>query len=570
MNLAAIYHEATQRWCHAIGPDRFVIRIQTAKDDVNAVTLHTRDKYIPLKFFDSRRTYPMEKVACDGLRDYYEVKIQFHMPCLRYCFRIEGVDGTEAILALDGFVPRIPEDKERLFDCCQNLREEELFDPPQWAKNKILYQIFPSRFATDRAVSDRVWYQAPIGAGADLGGNLRGIIDRLPYIRDLGADIVYMTPVFASKSSHKYDTMDYYSIDPAFGTTQDLKELVDRAHAMGMRVILDAVFNHTSPEFFAFADLKKHRENSRYRNWYYVEDFPIRVFPKPNYKCFGYFGGMPKLNLLDPECGQYFTDVALYWLEKAGIDGWRLDVGDEVSHQFWRSFRRQIKARFPEALIVGEIWHQAPDFLEGDQWDSVMNYPFHRAVEDFAATGDISASAFLDRLGQIRGNTHTNVQPLLWNLIGSHDTPRILHRCGENKARQKLCAALLLLSPGMAMLYYGDEVAMTGGADPDCRRGMLWEEDRQDKDMLAWYKQLIRLRKSVPAITEGASLAETTRDEEGLIVIRRTHPQGNVTLVFHSSEKPLALPEFEGRQDLITDTPFSGTMDGVGVLVFGQ
>ncbi|MBR2047088.1 MAG: alpha-glycosidase [Oscillospiraceae bacterium] len=570
MNLAAICHEATQRWCHAVGQDRFVIRIQTAKDDVKSVTLHTRDKYIPLKFFDSRKTYLMEKVASDGLRDYYEVSIFFRMPCLRYCFRIEGLDGTEVILALDGFVSRIPEDKERLFDCCQNLREEALFQVPQWAKHQILYQIFPSRFATDRAVSDKVWYQAPIGAGTDLGGNLRGIIEKLDYIHDLGADVVYMTPVFASRSSHKYDTLDYYTIDPSFGTTEDLIELVDKAHSMGMRVILDAVFNHTAPEFFAFDDLKKSRENSPYRNWYYVEEFPIRVFPKPNYKCFGYFGGMPKLNLLDQECGRYFTDVALYWLEKTGIDGWRLDVGDEVSHAFWRGFRREIKARFPEALIVGEIWHQAPDFLEGDQWDTVMNYPFHRAVEDFAATDSIPPSAYLGRLGQIRGNTHTNVQPLLWNLIGSHDTPRILHRCGGSKARQRLCAALLLLSPGMAMLYYGDEVALTGGADPDCRRGMLWDDNRQDKRMLAWYKRLIQLRKTIPAITEGKPVREEARDDDGLILIRRIHPQGNVTILFHSKETSISLPEFAGKTDLISETVFSGLMEGIGVLVFGD
>ena len=568
MNLAAIHHEATQRWCYALGKDRFLIRIQTAKDDVRSVYLHTRDKYIPLKFFDSRQIIEMRKVASDGLRDYYEAELTFHMVCLRYCFRMVGTDGTEAILVNDGFVRQIPEDKERLFDCCQNLREEELFSVPEWAKNRVIYQIFPSRFASHTPVKDAVWYQAPIGGGVKLGGSLRGIIERLDHIRDLGADIVYMTPIFASHSSHKYDTDDYYTIDPDFGTEADLIELVEKAHGMGMRVILDAVFNHTSTNFFAFADLKKNREQSAYLNWYYPESFPLHTFPKPNYKCFGYFGYMPKVNLRNPETARYFTDVALYWLEKAGIDGWRLDVGDEISHDFWRTFRREIKASFPDALIVGEIWHHAPDFLEGDQWDSVMNYPFFRAVEDFAASQSIAPSEFLGKLGYLRGTTHTHAYPLLWNLIGSHDTARLLHRCGEQKDRQKLCAAIQLLWPGMPMIYYGDEVGMTGGADPDCRRGMLWDPERQDGDMFAYYRKLLQLRKAHPVFTEGEIISEVSRDEDGLVILRRGLGNGAATLVFHNQEGEAAIPELAGRTDELTGTVFTGTMAGVGAMVF--
>lgn len=568
MNFAAIHHEPTQRWCHAIAPGRFVFRIQTAKNDLRSVLLHTRDKYIPLKWKDTRQVHEMRKVACDGFRDYYEAELSFQVVCLRYCFELEDQEGNRFILASDGFTDTIPEDKERHFDCPQNLREEELYRVPRWAENKVIYQIFPSRFATSKDVKDRIWYQAPIGPMANLGGNLRGIIDHLDHIRELGADIIYMTPIFASRSSHKYDTNDYYTIDPSFGTEADLIELVQKAHGMGMRVILDAVFNHTSPEFFAFADLKKNREKSVYRDWYYPQSFPLLALPLPNYKCFGYFGNMPKVNLRNPESAKYFTDVALYWLEKAGIDGWRLDVGDEVSHSFWQQFRRDVKARFPEALIVGEIWHHAPDFLQGDQWDSIMNYPFHRAVEDFAATGSIPASAFLGRLGQIRGNNHSTCLNVLWNLIGSHDTSRILHRCGEDKRRQKLAAALQLLQRGMPMIYYGDEVAMTGGADPDCRRGMLWDESRQDRDMLRWYQSLIRIRRTFPAVTTGGTLCQEADDERGLIRIVRSHGESVLTLLFVNNEHPVSLPEYAGRTDLITGTVFDGTTDGITAMVF--
>ena len=202
---------------------------------------------------------------------------------------------------------------ERLFDCPQTLREEECFRVPQWAANKVVYQIFPSRFATHKPVKDSVWYQAPIGPRANLEGSLRGIIQRLDYIQNLGVDILYLTPIFYSYSTHKYDTIDYYTIDPSFGTEDDLKELVAKAHEMGLRVILDGVFNHTAPEFFAFADVVKHGAASAYKDWYYVDKFPVcRIPGLHNYKCFGYFWGMPKVNLQCTAAAEYFTGVTLH------------------------------------------------------------------------------------------------------------------------------------------------------------------------------------------------------------------------------------------------------------------
>lgn len=568
MNYAAIWHEATQRFCFCLEPGRFVFRIQVGKGDLRRVTLHSRDKYLPLTIRDTRKATPMKWVACDGLRDYYEAELEFRVVCLRYCFELEDRQGNRVFFTNSGFTDTIPEDIERLFDCPQTLREEERFQAPKWAENKVVYQIFPSRFATHRPVADKVWYQAPIKASTDLGGSIPGILERLPYIRDLGVDILYLTPIFQSHSSHKYDTIDYYTIDPSFGTREDLCRLVEKAHELGLRVILDGVFNHTSPDFFAFADLKRNGENSPYRDWYYVDSFPVRQLPgRQNYKCFGYFWGMPKVNLRCPEAAAYFTDVALYWLREAGIDGWRLDVADEISHGFWQRFRTAVKQEFPEALIVGEVWHHAPDFLRGDQWDSVMNYPFCRSVLDFAAGGSLSASAFLGNLGFQRGNTHSAAYPLLWNLIGSHDTPRILHLCGENKDRQKLAATLQLLQPGMPMIYYGDEVAMTGAKDPDCRRGMLWDEKRQDADMLRWYRRLLTLRREQPAITRGEVVREEAWDAEGLIRITRRLGEQEVTLLFHGKEGTLHLPELAGKQNALTGAPFDGTLAGITAAV---
>ena len=569
MNKAAIWHEATQRYCFCLEPGRFLIRLQTGADRLRAVYLHSRDKYLPLTVLDTRKKTPMTKAASDGLRDYYEAELSFQVVCLRYYFEIVDEEGVSWFYSNDRFTRTPPTDIERFFDCPQTLREEERFVTPAWARNKVIYQIFPSRFATTESVPDSVWYQEPISALADLRGNLPGILQRLPHIRELGADVVYLTPIFYSHSSHKYDTIDYYRIDPTFGTEQDLIELVEKAHRLGLRVILDGVFNHTGTEFFAFRDLKEKETDSDYVNWYYPESFPLQGFPgKPTYMTYGYYHGMPKVNLLCPQAAAYFTEVALHWLRVTGADGWRLDVADEISHIFWKDFRKAVKSEFPDALIVGEIWHHAPDFLQGDEWDSVMNYPFYRAVLDFAVEGVSTATEFLGALGFQRGNTHTAAYPLLWNLMGSHDTPRLLHLCGGDRTRHHLAAAIQLLSPGMPMIYYGDEVGMTGAKDPDCRRGMLWDRTRWDTATWEFYQQLLRIRKEFPALTEGRPVRQDAWDELSLVRITRELGGNAMTVLFHAAEGAVELPEFAGRTDLLTGESFTGTLSGLRALVF--
>ena len=561
MNHAAIAHTPDSRFCYALAPDRFLFRIQTGRDDLISVRLHSQDKYLPLRILDTRHVTEMKRVAQDACHDYYEAELTFSVVCLRYYFELTDKLGNTVYYANCLFMKDPPGDIERMYDCPQTMREEQMFHIPDWAANKVIYQIFPARFASSENISEKVWYKVPADATMDLKGNIRGIISKLPYIRELGVDVVYLTPIFHSKSRHKYDTVDYYTIDPSFGTEADLIEMVDKSHDLGMKVVLDGVFNHTAPEFFAFADVKEKVEESQYRHWYYLNGKPNwnGRFTKPNYKCFSYFGGMPKVNLQNPETADYFINVALHWLRKAHIDGWRLDVADEIAPDFWRRFRTAVKREFPGALIVGEIWHYAADFLQGDQWDSVMNYPFNNAVVDFVANGELTASQFLDQLGFLRGNYHKAVHPVLWNLIGSHDTPRILHRCAEDKRKQRLAAALQLLLPGMPMIYYGDEAGMTGGKDPDCRRGMVWEPRYRDDTMTEWYKTLIRVRKTNPVLLEG-DLTQRADDENGVVIMERRDGDARLTLLFHGKDGNASLPLYRGRTDLLTGKPFCGVL----------
>ncbi len=509
----------------------------------------------------------MTLAATDHVCDYFEAVIQFHMVCLRYYFEIEGTDGGRVFYGNYEFRKEQPSDIEQMFDCPQNLREEEMLVVPEWAKNKVVYQIFPARFATDQPVAKDLWYQTPLRR-EDLKGNLRGIIDRLDHLQELGVDVLYMTPVFQSDSVHKYNTDDYYKIDPSFGTKEDLRELVEKAHGRGMRVILDAVFNHSSKQFFAFADIAEKEERSAYLDWYFVEGFPLRakMGEIPNFKTFSYFGGMPKLNLKNPQVEEYFIQVGKYWIRECGIDGWRLDVADEIGHRFWKRFRDAVKEEKPDALIVGEEWHYGGDFLEGDEWDSVMNYHFYNAVMDLIAREEISASQFMDSLGFLRGNLHPSTCQVLWNLIDSHDTERFFYSTGRNRAKHRLAAAVQLLLPGMPMIYYGDEYAMDGDRE-DCRRGMVWDEEHQDREMFAWYKKLIAIRHAYPCLTEGKVTACHTDDAAGTIALTSVLEQDEVTVLFHCKEGAADLPEYAGRQDLLTEAAFDGKLGPWGTAV---
>lgn len=568
MEYSAILHDMDKRFCYAIDKGLFVIRIQVKKDDIKEIILHYMDKYISIEMKDTRKTVPMKKIASSQFHDYYEAQIRMDMICLRYFFEFTDMHGEKAYYGNYEFSKECITNIDRMFDCPQNLREEEMFEVPEWAANKVVYQIFPSRYAASQPVDKELWYKAPITFTDNLHGDIRGIIDHLDYIRDLGIDVIYMTPIFKSDSSHKYDTIDYYQIDPSFGTAEDLRELVQKAHQYGMKVVLDAVFNHTGRDFFAFKDILENKEKSKYLDWYFIDKFPLDTEPgqAPNFKCFGYYGGMPKLNLKNPEVEKYVTDVACYWLKECDIDGWRMDVGDEISHYFWKHFRRAVKAVKKDALIIGEIWHYAGDFLEGDEWDTVMNYPFYLNLIDLLADEKIGVSRFIQNFGYMKGRLNKKCYPLMWNLIDSHDTARFLHLC-NNKQKQHLAAAFQLLMPGMPMIYYGDELAMPGANDPDCRRGMYWDEEYRDNEMLEWYKRLIQVRRTHACIVEGELAEIITRDEDGTIVLIRKNTEETVALIFNCSNDTKEFNEYAGQYNLLGESVFDGKVEGYDAAV---
>jgi glycosidase len=386
---------------------------------------------------------------------------------------------------------------------------------PGWVKDAVFYQIFPERFCNGDTTNDphgtEPWGGKP-SAKNFFGGDLRGILSRLEYIDSLGVNALYLNPVFASGSNHKYNTSDYLRIDPAFGDESVFGELVDSCHARGIRIILDGVFNHTGVDFFAFADLKRKGAKSAYAGWYNVHSYPVGPAGKPNYDCWWGFGSLPKLMTGYPAVREYLFDVTRHWLA-AGIDGWRLDVPNEIPHEFWIEWRRLVKSINPDAYILGEIWDDGTPWLQGDQFDAVMNYPFRASCIDFFAAEKISVSKFDSVLARERHAYPQGVSFSLYNLLGSHDTERFLTLCRGDVSIWKLAVLFQMTYPGVPSLYYGDEVGMTGGKDPGCRETMVWDHARQNGEMLRFTREVIALRMK-HSVLRGGSFAPLLLDDE--------------------------------------------------------
>jgi cyclomaltodextrinase / maltogenic alpha-amylase / neopullulanase len=415
-------------------------------------------------------------------------------------------------------------------------------DTPDWVRHAVFYQVFPDRFARSGRVPQpsglEPWSSPPTLHGYK-GGDLLGLVDRLDHLTDLGVTAIYLNPIFASASNHRYHTHDYYKVDPMLGGDAALRALLDAAHARGMRVILDGVFNHASRGFLPFHDLMENGPASPYRDWFFVHGFPLGAYGEGDgtvrYDCWWSIPALPKLNTATPAVREYLMGVAEHWL-RFGIDGWRLDVPSEIDDDaFWREFRRRCRAVNPEAYIVGEIWDDAGRWLQGDQFDAVMNYPLTRAILGFAARDvdaeevarsgykrlpRLKAEAFAAALEAEVARYPRAIVDVQLNLLGSHDTPRLARVVRGDADAVSLALLLLFTLPGAPCVYYGDEVGLDGGHDPACRESMPWDRpDAWDRTRLAWVRSLAGLRHAHPALRGGD--VEIAYAHRGVVAIRR-------------------------------------------------
>ncbi|GHU01687.1 alpha-glycosidase [Betaproteobacteria bacterium] len=389
-------------------------------------------------------------------------------------------------------------------------------DSPGWVRNTIWYQIFPDRFCkgNSEGISQAGttkpreklddWETGVPTYRNFFGGNLAGVRQQLSYLSDLGITGIYFTPLFTSPSNHKYNTEDYFTIDTLFGTLDELKALVKEAHSRGIRVMLDAVFNHIGESHPFWQDVLKNQENSPYKDYFHIRRFPIKKGRQErdalDFETFAYAPSMPKWNTENPEARKYLLDAAAYWIRECDIDGWRLDVANEVSLDFWHEFSRLVRSLKKEFYIVGEVWHDASNWINPGYFDASMNYPLEYAISHYFLTGSSNAVLFNEQLILSLTRYSDLHNRMAFNLLDSHDTDRVLTRCGEDKQRLRNAFAMLFLLPGSPCIYYGTEVGMTGGGDPDCRKPMIWNEAKQDRELLAFFKELIAFRKKYIAV----------------------------------------------------------------------
>lgn len=431
---------------------------------------------------------------------------------------------------------------------------------PAWVRDAVFYQIFPDRFAMSSRIPKpgglEDWNSDPTTHGYK-GGDLLGVVEHLDYIQDLGINAIYLNPIFQSASNHRYHTHDYMHVDPLLGGDAAFRTFLDACHERNIRVVLDGVFNHASRGFFQFNDILENGEGSPWRDWFRIDNYPPNAYDQsrpPGYDAWVGLHALPNFNTDNPEVREFIMQVGEHWIRQ-GVNGWRLDVPFEIKTPgFWQEFRQRIKSIDPDAYLVGEIWHDSREWLQGDQFDGVMNYLLTETMIAFAGqqhvienAGErrdyhpwpgIDAPTYSAKIEHLLGLYDWNVQTAQMNLLDSHDTARALTLFAGNRRSLELAVLLLMSFPGAPSVYYGDEIGIEGGL-PDrwARKSFPWDHpDRWDHELLDICKRLIKVRHAHVALRDGTY--QTLDAEGGLYVAVRRHADGGVLIVINVSESP--------------------------------
>lgn len=433
---------------------------------------------------------------------------------------------------------------------------------PNWYKEGIIYQIFVDRFFNGNKNNEILnkkknifiygsWYDEPMyirDSNGNIerwdfyGGNLRGVIEKLDYIKSLGANIIYMNPIFDAASCHKYDTGDYETIDRMYGSTEDFIELCQKANKKGIRIILDGVFSHTGSDSRYFnkhgnySDLGAYESKySKYYKWYRFYDYPN------NYECWWGFENQPNVEELEKTYSDYIVNndnsIVAKWL-KLGASGWRLDVADELPDEFIQMIKHKMKSTKEESVLIGEVWEDASNkvsyskkrkYLLGNELDSVTNYPYKNIILDFL-NGYITSKDFYKVIMSIKENYPTENFYANMNLLGNHDTERILTALNENIKRLKLAICIQMTLPGVPLIYYGDEAGLLGHKDPENRKAYPW--GRENKEILEHYSFFGNFRKNEEVLKKGEFyIYKNTPDE--ILAFKRFYENKEMIIIIN-------------------------------------
>ncbi|MCL4516296.1 MAG: alpha-amylase family glycosyl hydrolase [Firmicutes bacterium] len=587
-----LYHKADDRgYFNALPDGGLVVRANTGVDDIERATFIYDDGIAHL--------VPMKEISRAGQVAVWEARIPAAgapKAPFKYCFRFED-GGAVAYLdqegAGEGNKPR------RLFTATAARLNPNAFPVIGWTKGAVFYQIFPDRFDNADHANDPASvtpWDGPVRRDTSsqyYGGDLKGIIRRIPYLKELGVTALYLNPIFAAGSSHRYDAADYLRVDPMLGTIGDFKELIKAAHASGMRVILDGVFNHTGINFWAFRDVMKNGKNSPYVDWYTFRGFPVDP-SIPNYVGWAGLGSLPKLNVGNPKVKKYLLEVVAYWTRQ-GIDGWRLDVANEITAPgFWEDFRKTVKSLNPNAYILGEIWNVEPQWLQGTKFDALMNYPIGKDAlrPFFAGQKGWTVSRMDNKIHQVFAAYPDQTVLMNFNLVDSHDTERILTSLGGGnygeaatvgRARAiqqlKLLTAVQFTLPGMPVIWNGDERGMAGekGDNWDAQRAPIQWDKPADEGLFKHYQKLIAIRKNEPGLWGADFTTLLTDDERGVYAFQRGSGAETIVVVVNNgneaAEPALLLEGVAGTdglapwKDLLGGNPEAAIQEGSALRV---
>lgn len=563
MEISALYHRPDSEMAYLKTKDAFQIRLRTKHGDVKEVKLLYGDPYGNKVNEKDESTWEhdvilMEKTFETKYHDYWETEVKMPLNRLQYAFHLVGNDGEE-ILYDDRRVMPYTEENEGKLSCFRMpyLHEIDRVKTPEWVRKTVWYQIFPERFANGDKTNDPngtlPWGSADPTPTNFFGGDLKGILDHLDYLQDLGVNGLYLCPIFTATSNHKYDTVDYFGIDPAFGDKETLKELVDAAHERGMHVMLDAVFNHMGDFSMQWKDVQKYGENSRFAKWFHINKFPVSYDETKNaehaenltYEVFSTTPHMPKLNTANEETAEYLLEIAQYWIKEFDIDAWRLDVANEIDHHFWKRFYAATHELKSDFYILGEVWHSAQEWVEQEEFDAVMNYPFTESIALDFVNHETTAKEMVSMLSEHLMKYRDQTNEVMLNAMDTHDTARLLTLCHGNKELQRQTLAFMFTQPGAPCVYYGTEVGLDGGFDPGCRKCMIWDEEKQDHEMFAFMQKLIKLRKDYADIwSKGKVEYRNVCDETNSLEVVRSFDGAELHCFFNMGEKALEAPCF--------------------------
>lgn len=587
MEFSSIIHEPKSAMAYAYDRNTLHIRIKTTKGEVKKMTLLSVDPFNWIPRNDDTAIYDFDQSSVLNI-DMTKEQVTQYYDCwfaeipdiiwkrIKYCFIAEN-DKEKYMIGSRDWIPYTKE-PSILYNLSNYynypyINEEDLYEAPGWVPDTIWYQIFPERFCNGTPDDGRAvlpWGSEKLdGYDKKFGGNLEGIIEKLDYIKGIGFNGIYLNPIFAAPSSHKYDTTDYFKIDPEFGDSKTFGRLVEEAHKRGIKIMLDAVFNHCGFLHPFWQDVLDKGKNSVYYDCFYIIDpeKPIvygewkeglpEECPKEflNYRTFAYAQMMPKWNTGNPIVREYLLNVAAFWIEQYHIDGWRLDVSNEVSHDFWRSFRKRVKEINPDVYLLGENWDNSYPWLQGDQFDAVMNYEFTTPVWKFFRNNQsrgvkYHAKEFQFAIGKLLADYPKHLTKHMFNLLDSHDTERILSVLGNHIALVELAYIFLFTFPGSPCIYYGSEVGM-GGGEHSNRQCMVWAESKQNRDLLAFIQRLVALRKKHESFSSVDFKWISLTTKADTVAYKKETKKEILYVLLHNEEKPTVIPvpkELKGCQ----------------------